>query len=206
MKSTVDVAIVGSGPSGLSLAAHLGHKRVEYRIFGPPMQFWLNMPIGIALKSQDFATNVYTPRKGYTFIDYCAAHGLSVDEPIAMAQFAEYGLWAMKELVPSVEPAEVRRVAHTGTYSFEVELATGERVMARRVVIATGLSHFAHMPDELKGLPRELASHSSDHHHYKDFPNKEVVVLGRGASAVEAAALRCGIACFTRSRCSAQVA
>src|SRR5439155_17442259 len=104
------------------------------------------------------------------------------------ALFAQYGVWAQEKLAPHLEPAEVTRVArrHIG---FEVELATGERFNARRVVVATGLSYFAHMPEELRGLPRELVSHSADHTDYKRFPNKDVVVLGRGSSAVEAAAL-----------------
>jgi glycine/D-amino acid oxidase-like deaminating enzyme len=34
----VDVAIVGSGPYGLSIAAHLAAVGVDHRIFGPPMR------------------------------------------------------------------------------------------------------------------------------------------------------------------------
>ena len=38
--SKVAVAIIGAGPYGLSLAAHLAARNVEHRIFGRPMQFW----------------------------------------------------------------------------------------------------------------------------------------------------------------------
>jgi thioredoxin reductase len=188
MSGLVDVAVVGSGPSGLSVSAHLTAHGIEHRIFGPPMRFWHNMPVGIFLKSLDFASDVYTPRRGFTFIEYCKMHGLSSQEPVPMSVFAGYGMWAQGRLVPHVEPVEVTRIARSGGV-FEIELANGHSCMARRVVVATGLSHFAHMPEELRGLPRELVTHSSDHLHYKSFPGKEVVVLGRGSSAVEAACL-----------------
>lgn len=35
-----DVAIIGAGPYGLSLAAHLKSHNVEHRIFGAPMRTW----------------------------------------------------------------------------------------------------------------------------------------------------------------------
>jgi glycine/D-amino acid oxidase-like deaminating enzyme len=38
--SFVDVAVIGAGPYGLSLAAHLGERGVEYRIFGETMGSW----------------------------------------------------------------------------------------------------------------------------------------------------------------------
>jgi len=34
-----NVVIIGAGPYGLSLAAHLAHRKVGLRIFGQPMQF-----------------------------------------------------------------------------------------------------------------------------------------------------------------------
>ena len=53
MGSFVDVAIIGAGPYGLSVAAHLNALGVDYRIFGKPMQLWRDhMPPGMRLKSQ----------------------------------------------------------------------------------------------------------------------------------------------------------
>ena len=40
MSDTVDVAIIGAGPYGLSLAAHLRAAGVDYRHFGMPMRLW----------------------------------------------------------------------------------------------------------------------------------------------------------------------
>jgi cation diffusion facilitator CzcD-associated flavoprotein CzcO len=46
----VDVAIIGAGPYGLSLAAHLSAAGVNYRHFGVPMRLWRGaMPEGMFL-------------------------------------------------------------------------------------------------------------------------------------------------------------
>ncbi len=59
MSTTTDVAIIGAGPYGLSLAAHLAAANVSVRVFGQPMQFWrTNMPEGMVLKSEGFASNL----------------------------------------------------------------------------------------------------------------------------------------------------
>ena len=69
----VDVAIVGAGPYGLSIAAHLRKTEVTYRIFGNPMQTWREqMPAGMLLKSDGFASSLYDPASAFTLRDYCA--------------------------------------------------------------------------------------------------------------------------------------
>lgn len=184
----VDVAIIGSGPYGLSASAHLTAAGIDHRIFGVPMQLWRGMPKGMCLKSLDFATDVYTPRKGYTFIDYCRMKNVSSGEPIAVDLFIEYGLWAQKQLVPHLEQVNVTRLSQSNG-SFEVQLETGETFEARRVVMATGLTNFARMPEALKNLPPGYAGHTSKHQDYQEFRGKEVIVVGAGQSALEAAVL-----------------
>jgi cation diffusion facilitator CzcD-associated flavoprotein CzcO len=71
--STVDIAIIGAGPYGLSLAAHLRRRRQSVRIFGSPMHAWSNhMPQGMHLKSEGFASNLYDPEGKFTLEAYCA--------------------------------------------------------------------------------------------------------------------------------------
>jgi thioredoxin reductase len=184
-----DVAIVGSGPNALSLAAHLRARQVEYRIFGPPMKFWRDMPRGINLKSFAYATNVYVPAKGNTFPEWCRARGLEDFEPCTMASYAAYGMWMKDHFVPDLDPRVVTRVSVDGGGRFEVTLANEERLRARRVVFATGLSYLSVMPEPLRGLPSELASHTFDLSDYSIFRGKNVAVIGAGASAIEAGAL-----------------
>jgi cation diffusion facilitator CzcD-associated flavoprotein CzcO len=190
MSKDTEVAIVGAGPYGLSVAAHLRARGVSFRIFGRPMSFWLRMPESINLKSFAFATNVYVPQRGFAFPEYCRARGLEDEEPCSMASFAEYGLWVQRTLVPEVEPVDVSTLEARGrAYELTLENGGGERFRANRVVVATGLGHFAYVPRVLAHLAPELGSHTAEHTEFSRFAGKEVAVIGAGASAVEAAAM-----------------
>jgi thioredoxin reductase len=173
----------------LSIASQLRARDVDVRIFGPPMKFWRNMPRSINLKSFAFATSLYVPERGHTFPEWCRARGLEDFEPCSMASFASYGMWIQDRFVPDLTPLEVSRVAARGGGGFDLTLADGSGLCAKRVVFATGLSHFEHIPQQLSHLPRELVSHTCDLSDYSRFRGKEVVILGGGASAIEAGAL-----------------
>ncbi len=183
----VQAAVIGAGPYGLSVAAHLGARGITTRIFGSPMSFWRSMPATINLKSFAWATNVSVPHRHYTFPEYCRARGLPDLEPCTMQSFAEYGLWVQRQLLPEVEETEVADVTSNGAYALRLD--SGEIVHARRVIVATGLSHFAKLPEPLARLPRALCSHSSEHTSLCHFAGKSVAVVGAGASALEAATL-----------------
>ena len=189
MTHETDVAIVGSGPYGLSIAAQLRARGVEFRIFGPPMKFWRDMPAGINLKSFAFATNVYVPIKGHTFPEWCRTQGLEDFEPCTMASFAAYGMGMQARFVPNIETVEVKRVSLAGGGHFDLVLGSGEQVRARRVVFATGLTHLEYLPSAVASLPQHLATHTGHLTDYSVFRGKEVVVLGAGASAIEAGAM-----------------
>jgi thioredoxin reductase len=184
-----DVAIVGSGPYGLSIAAQLRARGTEFRIFGPPMKFWRDMPEGINLKSFGFATNVYVPTRGHSFPEWCRANGLEDFEPITMASFAAYGMSMKDRFVSNAEPVEVKRVSLSGGGRFDLVLASDESVRARRVVFATGLSYLKYIPPAMSSLPARLVTHTGDLSDYSIFRGKEVAVIGAGASAIEAGAL-----------------
>jgi FAD-dependent urate hydroxylase len=189
--SRVDVAVIGAGPYGLSLAAHLAARNIEHRIFGRPMEFWSNIADAGGeryLKSYCFGTNISTPTPGYSFADYNGPRGLETFEPCSMGNFAAYGLWFQQSNVPWVEPIEVSGVDRQAQ-GFAVTLADGESVVADRVVIATGLSSFAHIPPVIASLPRDLATHTSKIASFAAFQGREVAVIGAGQSALEAAAL-----------------
>jgi FAD-dependent urate hydroxylase len=189
--SRVAVAIIGAGPYGLSLAAHLAARNVEHRIFGRPMQFWSDIAGAGGeryLKSYCFGTNISTPTPGYSFADYSEPRGLETFEPCAIGNFAAYGHWFQQSNVPWVEPIDVKRVDRQGQ-CFAVTLADGESLVAKRVVIATGLAGFAHVPPVIASLPPALAIHTSSISDFAAFKGREVAVIGAGQSALEAAAL-----------------
>ena len=188
MISSTDVAIIGSGPYGLSLAANLRERGVSFRIFGDPMRFWRDMPIGLNLKSFAFATSISIPGQGHSFSDWCRQHGLEDFEPCTMQSFAAYGLDVQKRFVSELEEVLATRIERAGR-DFETTLASGEVVRSRRVLVCTGLSGLEHIPDVLKGLGPEYIRHTSSISDYSVFQNKRVAVIGGGASAVEAGAL-----------------
>lgn len=186
--SSVDVAIIGAGPYGLSLASYLRQRGVEYRIFGPPMHAWASMSPGMYLKSFGFATSLTTPQRHFTLPEYCRERGLEDFEPIEIATFAKYGIWVQRQLVPDLEEVNVSGLKQLDN-GFEVTLETGERVHARRVVVAVGLSYFESLPHVFDGLPRDLASHTAEHGDFSRFSGMDVTVVGGGQSALQAAAL-----------------
>ena len=187
----VAVAIIGAGPYGLSLAAHLAARNIEHRIFGRPMKFWS----GIAeaggeryLKSYCFGTNISAPTPGHTFADYNRPRGLETFEPCSMENFTAYGRWFQQSLVPWVEDIDVKFLDRQ-TGGFLLTLADGGRCDADRVVIATGLSGFARIPPPLRSLPEALVAHTSEISRFAAFKGRDVAVIGAGQSALEAAAL-----------------
>lgn len=190
--TTCDVAIIGAGPYGLSTAAHLKAHGVDFRIFGRPMEFWLkHMPKGMHLKSEGFASSLYDPGSKFTLEAYCKQRGLPyahIGTPVSLETFSSYGLEFQKRLVPELENEWVKSVQRTAT-GFEVTLAGGEVFIARRVVIAVGLTYFEYVPPELTALPTGFVTHSSKHGTLEHFKGREVAVVGAGASALDLAAL-----------------
>lgn len=189
--SRTDVAIIGAGPYGLSLSAHLAARKVKHRIFGRPMQFWSDIAEAGGeryLKSYCFGTNISTPTPGYSFADYSKPRGLETFEPCSIKDFAAYGRWFQQENVPWIEPVDAVHLDRQAD-GFAVTLDDDERVMADRVVIATGLAGFAFVPAEIASLPPALATHTSRIASFSAFRGKEVAVIGAGQSALEAAAL-----------------
>src|SRR4051812_3455664 len=99
-----DVVIIGAGPYGLSIAAHLKARGVDFRIFGSPMHTWLNhMPKGMRLKSDGFASGLYDPDSAFTLEHFCKQLGTpyaDIGIPVPLETFAAYGLEFQKRFVP----------------------------------------------------------------------------------------------------------
>jgi thioredoxin reductase len=188
----VDIAIVGAGPYGLSLAAHLKGSGRSTRIFGSAMGFWLqHMPRGMHLKSEGFASCLYDPRSNFTLETYCVENSIPyrhIGLPVALATFIDYGREFQRRFVPNLENAHVTSVRQSSGV-FELTATTGEVLCARQIVIAVGIENFAFLPSTLANIPEQMRSHSSQHSDLVGFRNKRVAVIGAGASAIDIAAL-----------------
>ena len=192
MSDAVEVAIVGAGPYGLSLGAHLRKAGVSVRQFGLPMQLWKDfMPEGMFLKSQGFASNLSDPAHTHTLEAFCKATGRPYRDyglPVALDTFVAYGEWFREQLVPDIDEVLVTDISKAGD-GFEVTLANSEQVRARKVVVAIGVEAFAYVPEPLSALPSSVCTHSSAHSDLSVFSGQEVIVVGAGNSALETAAL-----------------
>lgn len=190
MLTECDTAVIGAGPYGLSVAAHLHHRRADFRIFGRPLETWrTSMPAGMFLKSDGFASNLAAPEPGGTLADYCREHDLAyhpTDLPVPLETFVAYGLDFQRRYVPDLEEHQVTSVVRDG-HGFRLALDTGEDLRTRQVVVAAGITHFASLPRIVAGLSPELVSHSSAHRDLARFAGRQVTVIGAGASAVNVA-------------------
>ncbi|WP_020116669.1 NAD(P)-binding domain-containing protein [Streptomyces canus] len=188
------VTVVGSGPYGLAVAAHLKFRKIHFRVFGEPMDGWRrHMPQGMYLKSSPFSSSISAPEPGWGLADFSLSEGRAPRgerEPVPIDEFIRYGVWFQQHCVPELERVAVRRVEKDSGGGFRVTLDSGEEFGSRVVVVATGIVEFAHVPEVLAPLMADgLVSHTADHSDLSPFEGQEVAVVGAGQSALEGAAL-----------------
>ena len=186
------VCIIGAGPYGLAIAAHLRFVGIDFRIFGSPMRRWLSqMPKSMLLKSEGCASSLPDPAGRHSLAQYCRETGLPYSEysaPVAREVLARYAVAFQQKLVPHVEDVLVVAVGKLRG-GFELSLSSGEKLQSANVIVATGMDYMAHSPEELGRLPAELWSHSEDHYDLSKFKGKDVAVIGGGQSGLEIAAI-----------------
>jgi len=190
--STDEVLVIGAGPFGLSIAAHLRALGVDHRIVGRPMDTWrAHMPPGMKLRSEPYGSDLASPKDGYDVEAYSRLHGLDYVErlgPLSIERFLDYADWYTESLVPDVDDVTVTDVAAVDG-GFRVSYAGEPSTVVRQVVVATGVLPYAVLPDELSGLPADLVTHTADHYDLSRFRGRRVAVVGGGQSALETAAL-----------------
>jgi FAD-dependent urate hydroxylase len=198
-----DVAVIGAGPYGLAASAFLRKiPGLELRVFGEPMQFWrTGMPPGMLLRSAWSASHIADPECALTLDAYKNFSGNHLSAPVRLERFVDYGLWHQRSAAPEVDTRAVCAVWKDQNV-FRLRLQDGEECRARRLVVAAGISAFAHKPGEFGRLPAAVAAHTSEQTNLRQFAGKRVAVVGGGQSALESAALLheagCGVELLVR--------
>jgi thioredoxin reductase len=189
---SVENVIVGAGPYGLSIAAHFCAHNIETLVIGRPMASWrANMPIGMALKSETFASNLSDPLRQHTVENFYRTRGLAyrpVGDPLPIATFIDYANWFAKHSIPEVRDVELQSLRRSKG-GFELSLSDGSLVRTKRAILAIGHVAFQSIPSALGALPRDLLTHTCQHHDLAKFSGKDVTIVGRGQSGLETAAL-----------------
>ena len=190
--STSEALVIGAGPFGVSISAHLCSLGVDHQIVGRPMDTWrARMPTGMLLKSEPYASEIASPNGGYDLAAYYKLRGLDYINravPVPLDRFLGYADWYLEQLVPNVRDVTAAEINAVGA-GFRVTFKDAGPVTARKVVIATGVLPYARIPAELSDLPSDLVTHTSEHHQLDRFQGRRVAVVGAGQSALETAAL-----------------
>jgi FAD-dependent urate hydroxylase len=187
-----ETVILGAGPYGLSIAAHMKARKLPFEILGTPLETWrAYMPDNMVLRSEPFASNLWDPRRKYTLKQFSAekkTHYQPICNPIPIREFLDYTEWFRQGAVGEVRDAKVQRLRRN-SHNFILDLTDGSTVKARRVVVATGLMPFRHVPPEYSHLAAPLCMHSSMLGDLKRYSGRDCTIIGAGQSALETAAL-----------------
>jgi FAD-dependent urate hydroxylase len=190
--TTSEVLVLGAGPYGLSISAHLGGLGVDHMVVGRPVDTYRShCPVGMNLKSEPYGSAISAPGKGLDIATYCAQKGFDYASrvgPLSLERWLGYADWFAESLVPEVRDEMVTEVAQADG-GFRVTFAEAAPVTAAQVVVATGVLPYARVPAEFAGLPKDLVTHTSEHHLLDKFAGRRVAVVGSGQSALETAAL-----------------
>lgn len=182
-----EVAVIGAGPYGLAISAHLRDGGIETRTFGRVMSFWQeNMPEGMRMRSPWRGSHISDPRKQCTLDAFARESGVEARDHFWRREFVDYAMWFQKQIVPDIDTRMVVWIERYRT-GFLLHLSDGETLFAKRVVVALGLGKQAFVPEAFEALPRDLMSHTVDHVRFDQFKGQRVAVIGRGQSACQSA-------------------
>jgi thioredoxin reductase len=187
-----DITIVGAGPYGLSIAAHLRAARKSYQLLGSALESWRTfMPQGMILKSEPFASNLWDPQRRFTVQRFFASRAVPyqpVGRPLPLSLFLEYADWFRRQAVGDPRDTRVEQLDRADG-GFRLRLADGSSFTSRRVILATGHMAYRVVPPPLAELPEPLVLHSTRIGDVARYANRDVCIIGAGQSALETAAL-----------------
>jgi hypothetical protein len=178
------IAVVGAGPFGLSVSAHVRGARV----FGEPLRTWRrHMPQDMLLRSAWEETSLSSPAGG-TIDDFAQSTGTSRQEPLPLQTFLRYGEWFQDRFVPESDPNDVARIEPAGR-GLRVTTAAGDEHDASAAVVAVGVMPFAHAPEPFAEALGEGVHLATERPADAELAGRRVAVIGGGQNALESAGI-----------------
>jgi OHCU decarboxylase len=193
-----DVVIVGGGQSGLGACFALRREGVHNVLVvdenpegreGP----WITYARMVTLRTPKHLTGVETGVASLTFRAWFESQhgheGWERLDKISRGDWMAYLRWLRRVLnLPARNDARVEAITPAGRGLFRVGLAGGEMLLARKVVLATGIQGGGewHVPPFVReALPKDRYAHASSVFDYAPLAGKRIGILGAGASAFD---------------------
>jgi hypothetical protein len=193
-----DAVIVGGGQSGMAAAFGLARERVSNVLvidenpagFEGPWDTYARM---VTLRTPKELTPIDFGIPALTYQAFWEAQhgkaGWDALDKIPRGDWMAYLRWYRRVLdLPIRNDAKLSRIEPLGAGLFKLHLAAGEPLLARKVILATGIQGGGkwHTPSMVSdALPRHLYAHTSEPIDFAALAGKKVAILGGGASAFD---------------------
>ena len=198
LPQAIDIGIIGAGPQALTLMLHLLHKRPKFRhkvlVFDPSgtwLQQWRHQ-----FAAQDIlhlrSPAVHHPAPNpYELRKFAENRPQELFEPYSLPStqlfddFCHY-LTQKYQLTAQVYPAQVNQIIPDSS-RFQLILANGQSIIARRVILATGggKPNFPNWVKQIQGnYPKDRVIHSSQVDlRFLNLQGERILMIGGGLSS-----------------------
>jgi lysine/ornithine N-monooxygenase len=193
MPDRLDVAVVGAGPFGMSIAASLPGRAV--RVFGKPMETWrTRMPPDMLLRSAWQETSLAAYGAAGDIDAWAAATDETREEPIPLQKFLRYCDWFRERFVSDADEADVALVERTagGFRGFRITTTAGDEADVAALVVAVGVTPFPYAPPPFVDAIGERVEFATDHASSAGYAGRRLLVIGGGQNALETAGAAAG--------------
>lgn len=185
----IALLVIGAGPYGVAVAAYARARGIATVVAGHPMALWRqHMPAGMLLRSSiDWHLDAQDVHTFAAFVDDRRIAAQDID-PVPIAVFLDYTDWFIERSGVAIDQDLVTRLVRRD-HGFEATFASGRRLVADRVVAASGIAPFQRRPAWADEVPAHLQRHTCEFVDFAAVRDARLLIVGGRQSAYEWAAL-----------------